>query len=88
MSFKESDSVRLKRSMTVEWDDEMVELPIGALGAVILIGEKRDKDNNPVSYLVDFSGDGGQPLAMVSIPADALMLCEQELKSRHSGEVA
>ncbi len=86
--FKENDSVRLKRSLEVEWDDEMVELPAGALGSVILLGEKKDKNNNPISYLVDFSGRDGEPLAMVSIPADALMLCEQELKTKLSGDVA
>jgi hypothetical protein len=65
--FEEFDVVKLVESTVVEWDGEQVDLIAGQTGTVL-------DEGNQKSCLVDFTNDGGETIAMVSIPKTALEL--------------
>jgi hypothetical protein len=66
--FEEYDVVKLLIPTSVQWDGEEVELKAGLTGAVI--GSAQDHS----SYMVEFTDDEGETIAMVPISASSLEL--------------
>jgi hypothetical protein len=66
--FEEYDVVKLLENTAVNWDGEVVQLALGASGTVL--GVAKDQK----SYLVEFTDDEGETLAMVPIEKRLLEL--------------
>lgn len=66
--FEEYDVVKLLESTDVNWDGEVVQLTSGASGTVL--GVAKDQK----SYLVEFTDDEGETVAMVPIEKRLLEL--------------
>ncbi|MBK7841455.1 MAG: DUF4926 domain-containing protein [Candidatus Obscuribacter sp.] len=69
--FEEYDVVKLLENTVVEWDDELVPLTAGCSGTILAVSQEQN------SYLVEFTDDEGESLAMVPIAERLLELVWQ-----------
>jgi hypothetical protein len=71
---EENDVVKLLKPTLVEWEGVQLELKAGQTGTVVAISKTHNQDSDPISYLVDFSDDNGEIIAMVSVQGADLEL--------------
>lgn len=65
--FEEFDVVKLLEPTVVEWDGAKIELVAGQTGTVLDVANRK-------SCLIDFADDGGETIALVPVPREALEL--------------